>query len=83
MLEYDEWVVPGEMEYAERKAAQIEAKIQKCREGGLMTLGCLGMFPCKSFPYTFRSQSILLRDLRLRFHIVDGGIITNICITMK
>lgn len=27
MLEYDEWVVPGEVEYAEKKAAEIEPKI--------------------------------------------------------
>lgn len=29
MLQYDEWAVPGELEYAERKAAEIEAQIQK------------------------------------------------------
>lgn len=29
MLEYDEWVVPGEVEYAEKKAAEIELQIQK------------------------------------------------------
>ena len=29
MLEYDEWVVPGEVEYAEKKAAEIESHIQK------------------------------------------------------
>lgn len=29
MLEYDEWVVPGELEYAEKKGKEIEAQIQK------------------------------------------------------
>ena len=29
MLEYDEWVVPGEVEYAEKKVAEIEAQIEK------------------------------------------------------
>lgn len=32
MLEYDEWVVPGEVEYAEKKAAEIEAQIMKYHE---------------------------------------------------
>lgn len=32
MLEYDEWVVPGEVEYAEKKAAEIEAQIEKYHE---------------------------------------------------
>ena len=29
MLEYDEWAVPGEVEYAEKKAAEIEAQLRK------------------------------------------------------
>lgn len=29
MLEYDEWVVPGEVEYAEKKAAEIESQIKR------------------------------------------------------
>lgn len=29
MLEYDEWVVPGEVEYAEKKAAEIESQIER------------------------------------------------------
>jgi len=29
MLIYDEWVVPGEVEYAEKKAAEIESQIEK------------------------------------------------------
>lgn len=34
MLIYDdEWVVPGEVEYAERKAAEIEAQIQEYHKG--------------------------------------------------
>ena len=32
MLEYDEWVVPGEVEYAEKKAAEIEAQLQRYYE---------------------------------------------------
>lgn len=38
MLKYDEWVVPGEVEYAERKAAEIETKLQRYYEtAGEMT----------------------------------------------
>lgn len=29
MLKYDEWAVPGEVEYAERKAAEIEVRIER------------------------------------------------------
>ena len=29
MLEYDEWVVPGELKYAEKKAAEIESQIER------------------------------------------------------
>ena len=32
MLEYDEWAVPGEVEYAEKKAAEIEIQIEKYHE---------------------------------------------------
>lgn len=35
MLKYDEWVVPGEVEYAEQKAAEIESQIQKYHENFL------------------------------------------------
>lgn len=35
MLKYDEWVVPGEVEYAEKKAAEIEAQIQKYHKTSL------------------------------------------------
>lgn len=29
MLEYDEWAVPGEVEYAEKKAAEVEAQLER------------------------------------------------------
>lgn len=29
LLKYDEWVVPGEVEYAERKAGEIEAQLER------------------------------------------------------
>ena len=32
MLIYDEWTVPGEVEYAEKKAAEIEAQLQRYYE---------------------------------------------------
>lgn len=32
MLEHDEWVVPGEVEYAEKKVAEIEAQLQRYYE---------------------------------------------------
>lgn len=35
MLEYDEWVVPGEVEYAEKKAEEIEMQIQKYQRDSL------------------------------------------------
>lgn len=35
MLEYDEWVVPGELEYAEKKEKEIQAQIQKYHKTSL------------------------------------------------
>lgn len=35
MLEYDEWVVPGEVKYAEKKAAEIESHIKKYHQNTL------------------------------------------------
>ena len=46
MLEYDEWAVPGEVEYAGKKAAEIEARLQKHHNDLKNDRGCRNAYMC-------------------------------------